>query len=434
MINSDRKYLYSVVACIVSALILVTTAYAVPEEAVKLYIYDDGVVLVGNITVSNTSNRTGILKAIINTTETSTRVEFYFNGTASPSNTQKIRDFELSIFTSTTKEDKYITTRLKGYLTISGNETGFLRADYNATYVLDQKQCNATIKGEANLQASGQAAAIFLYLGFLNKNVIEQYLEKFGIKGIKINGLTTTVSGNKANIKFDVEINFKQLMNSTNITSMPGIKFNYSNLTFIPGKTDLKLSVKNKKVMLNMTITADSDINTLLKNIATLLTNIETYIQQQNTSPETRKAMDIFIEFTKKFNIKPSNGYITITADPENVEVSFKTPKIISKNGDLNQTLKDIITLIEQVPASEKIEEAKIEIHPQENVKITMNNQTPTNISLRELALLTVTVTKTTTSQGNIATGLGGNLLYVGIGAAVVVILLVLVIAFSKKK
>jgi len=444
LINSQEKHilraitmknrLYSIVIYMMLLLVLVTPVHAVSQGIIKLYIYDDGVVVEGNITIPNTSNQTGVLRALINATETGTRIVLYFNGTAVTNSTQRIEDVELFLSASTAKEDKLIITVLNGYLTYSSNETGFLRADYNATYILDQKQYNATIKGEARLQASGAVAAIFLYLGFLNKDLIENYLETYGIKGVKINDLMTTVSGNKAKIKFNVGLDLNQLFNSTNLTGIPGVKTSYPNLTFVPGKTDLRLSVHNNQVIVNLTVTTDSDINILLENMATILANMEFLLPQQNNQLETRKAVDALVNFTKEFQVKTSEGYLIVITDPNTVEIKFKTLKIISKNGDLNQTLEDLAALIEQTIGIKEIGETKVEIHPQENIKVTINNETPATISLSQLGSLTVTITETTTAQESTTTSTINNLANIGIGATIIIILLILITAFSKKQ
>jgi hypothetical protein len=398
----SKALLRAISLVIVLALVPV---YAVAGSSVTLHVYSDNSVSVSGEYVEEAPGANpGTFSAVLTVTDDmfKVNVSFFKSGDGAAPGTQMLIHLHAEQKPSGTRTTASIT----GTVSVWDDRGKLTFHIKNVEYEVDTTSYTGRISGTVDIHASGEAASIIPQLSVINKEMLQQALQGYGVEGVEIRELNAVIHNEThASVSFVVDINLNELQvmyaNYTQQAFVEGLR----NLA-VPATFDLDAEITQDKTAVNAVVTVSADINEVLKAVSHML------VQLPSASPEVSREVDeeflgVLAGFSKTFRILPSTGKITVTTIPSGVKIAFHTPRIVKIGAKSPEdTIKALYTYaVKLINTSisggrdiSDVLDTRITLMPEENVKVSINGTPATEISFKDLPQLKVSVKKPATT------------------------------------
>jgi len=210
-------------------------------------------------------------------------------------------------------------------------------------YKIDMRSLSGSLSGELDLRASGEFRKMFLSQTLLNM-LIRGFMSQRDTSWIKINNLSTQISGDMIKIKYDLEINFERIIERTglNISDVKELLRNFSSR-----EDKIYIFYNVSHIIIEMYVRIDSDINRSLREDIAYLYDIQKIFRTKilesidhklNISAEpiyekdfVEKIMSLSQDLVNMFRILKSKAELKIELKDGLIKINATSPRIISR-------------------------------------------------------------------------------------------------------
>jgi hypothetical protein len=280
------------------------------------------------------------------------------------------------------------------------------------------RSLSGSLGGELDLRASGEFRKIFLSQTLLNM-LIRGFMSQRDISWIKINNLSTQISGDMIKIKYDLEINFERIIERTglNISDVKELLRNFSSR-----EDKIYIFYNVSHIIIEMYVRIDSDINKSLREDIAYLYNIQKIFRTKilelidhklNISTEpiykkdsVEKIMNLSQDLVNMLRILNSKAELKIELKDDLIKINATSPRIINRESkspkDTLMTLYILASKADEIFKNIDLLNKEVELVPEAGVKILRNGTEVERIKLREIPDLDVVSTSSQTATTQI--------------------------------
>jgi hypothetical protein len=294
----------------------------------------------------------------------------------------------------------------------------------NTVFTLNNDTLILNIKGDVlQILPSSMLKYIFIY-SMLNKQLINNYLQQQNITYISINELSTSISGNKVRIKYNVDIKLEELSRKYESVNTNAIRRMITNT--IPLSFTVNMSIDND-LSLRMKLIIGENINKVLKRIISWLEEINrNYESIYSMGSEftcsftsygpgysltvshgrdfLTSLVKVLREFSNRFEIKDSksNIIIHVVKGSNSVVINYKSPRIVAKNATSpKDTLLELYNFANTISNDKNLGDigknmlnTEFVIKHDSNLEVVKDHSKVNKTKLSEVNNLTITSTK----------------------------------------
>jgi|GEM_PF-1173692 hypothetical protein len=315
--------------------------------------------------------------------------------------------------------DDYYEYNAKINISVYDDVRGIINISFDKfIYKIDMRSLSGSLGGELDLRASGEFRKIFLSQTLLNM-LIRGFMSQRDISWIKINNLSTQISGDMIKIKYDLEINFERIIERTglNISDVKELLRNFSSR-----EDKIYIFYNVSHIIIEMYVRIDSDINKSLREDIAYLYNIQKIFRTKilelidhklNISTEpiykkdsVEKIMSLSRDLVNMLRILNSKAELKIELKDGLIKINATSPRIINRESkspkDTLMTLYILASKADEIFKNIDLLNKEVELVPEAGVKILRNGTEVERIKLREIPDLDVVSTSSQTATTQI--------------------------------